>query len=80
MMQSGVKTLAHLLSRAGLDNLTGVYEGGASASAERDESKKLDVIAVSFPVQFLPVPEQCYNVPLAKASGGVYAPQHQPCR
>lgn len=79
-MQSGVKTLGHLLSRAGLDNLTGVYEGGASASAERDEAKKLDVIAVSFPVQLLPVPEHCCNVPLAKASGGVYASQHQPCR
>lgn len=28
-----------------MDNLTGVFEGG-SASAERDEAKKLDVIAV----------------------------------
>ena len=47
-MQSGVKTLAHLLSRAGMDNLLGVYEGASSASADRDEAKKLDVIAVSF--------------------------------
>ena len=44
-MQSGVKSLAHLLSRAGMDNLLGVYEG-AAASHERDEAKKLDVIAV----------------------------------
>lgn len=47
-MQSGVKTLAHLLSRAGMDNLLGVYEGASSASADRDEAKKLDVISVSF--------------------------------
>ena len=47
MMQSGVKTLAHLLSRAGMDNLLGVYEGASSSSADRDEAKKLDVVAVS---------------------------------
>ncbi len=44
-MQSGVKSLAHLLSRAGMDNLLGVYES-AAASEDRDEAKKLDVIAV----------------------------------
>ena len=47
MMQSGVKALAHLLSRAGMDNLLGVYEGDPSTSADRDEAKKLDVVAVS---------------------------------
>ncbi len=51
-VQSGVKTLAHLLSRAGMDNLLGVYEGASSASADRDEAKKLDVIAVS-PLSFI---------------------------
>ena len=45
ILQTGVKSLAHLLSRAGVDNLLGVYEG-STASSERDEAKKLDVIAV----------------------------------
>ena len=31
-----------------MDNLLGVYEGASSSSADRDEAKKLDVIAVSF--------------------------------
>lgn len=44
-VQGGVKSLAHLLSRAGMDNLSGVYEG-ASESAERDQAQKLDVISV----------------------------------
>ena len=44
-LQTGVKSLAHLLSRAGMDNLLGVYEG-SPASPERDEAKKLDVVAV----------------------------------
>ena len=30
-----------------MDNLLGIYEGASSASADRDEAKKLDVIAVS---------------------------------
>ena len=61
--QGGVKTLAHLLSRAGMDNLLGVYEGASSTSADRDEAKKLDVIAVSFPMLTLHgvegAPHQC---------------------
>lgn len=64
-MQSGVKTLAHLLSRAGMDNLLGLYEGGSSTSADRDEAKKLDVIAVSFSMptrskaHFTQCPQHC---------------------
>ena len=46
VMQVAVKQIAFLLSRAGMDGNLGMHEGSA-ASADRDEPKKFDVVAVS---------------------------------
>lgn len=49
VLQAAVKHIAASLARAGIDELYGVAEG-AAASAERDEPKQLDVLAVrAFP-------------------------------
>ncbi len=44
-MQTAVKKIAHLLSRAGIEDLFGEATA-AAGSAERDKAKKLDVVAV----------------------------------
>lgn len=44
-MQTAVKKIAHLLSRAGIEDLFGEAEA-AAGSADRDKAKKLDVVAV----------------------------------
>ena len=43
--QTAVKDIAALLARAGIDDLFGTAKG-AAASAERDEPKEMDVVAV----------------------------------
>lgn len=44
-MQTAVKKVAHLLSRAGIEDLFGEAEA-AAGSADRDKAKKLDIVAV----------------------------------
>ena len=44
--QLAVKEIAALLARAGIDDLFGSAKQGAAASAERDEPKEMDVVAV----------------------------------
>lgn len=51
-----MKHIAALLARAGIDELYGIAEG-AAASAERDEPKQLDVLAVR--LRFLPPASLC---------------------
>ena len=41
-----MKEVAALLARAGIDDLFGSSKQGAAASAERDEPKEMDVVAV----------------------------------
>ena len=41
-----MKEVAALLARAGIDDLFGSAKQGAAASAERDEPKEMDVVAV----------------------------------
>ncbi len=45
MVQTAVKKVAHLLSRAGIEDLFGEAEA-ATGSADRDKAKKLDIVAV----------------------------------
>lgn len=46
LAQLAVKQIAALLARAGIDDLFGSAKQGAAASAERDEPKEMDVVAV----------------------------------
>lgn len=46
--QTATKTIAARVARAGIDDLTGLAQGGALASEDRDKQKKLDVVAVGW--------------------------------
>ena len=44
-IQMASKTIASLVSRAGITNLTGMHGGGGFRNVQGEEQKKLDVIA-----------------------------------
>merc|ERR1711933_570537 len=44
-IQMACKQIASLVSRAGIQDLTGLEEGGGSANVQGEEQKKLDVIS-----------------------------------